>query len=107
MIKATKLSSTTYLTTDNFGSLICNRLVGWYRCSNPLNVVSCQGTLKHTGNVCDLENRIDNWGIFARIETYSGGGIDAFGGIVTNGGVIEMSMIAMSRRERDLLQRLL
>ena len=67
--------------------------MGQYRCSNPLNIVSCQETSKHAGNVCDLENRIDNWCVFPRIETYFGGGINAFGRITTDGGAVERTVM--------------
>ena len=54
-----------------------------------LNIVSCQETSKHAGNIYDLENGINDWCISPRIETYFCGGIDAFDEIVTNGGIIE------------------
>ena len=44
----------------------------------------------------DLENRINDWGIFLRMETYSSGGIDAFSRIMTDGIIIKMNVIAMS-----------
>ena len=53
--------------------------------------------MKHAGNVCDLENRNDDWCVSLRIETCFNNGIGAFGGIMTDGGVAERTMIVMNR----------
>ena len=85
-----------YLTTNNFGNLICNWLVGWYQCFDLLNAASCQETSRHIWNAYDLENGIGGYGAFQGIETCSCGKINAFDKIVIGNGVIGMIVIGMS-----------
>ena len=68
----------------------------WQDSNSMFNVISCQETLRHDGNVCDLENGIDDWCTFLRIETYINDGISAFGGTVTDGGDAWRTGIVMS-----------
>ena len=61
-----------------------------------LNVISCRDTLKHIGNVCNLENEIDDWCTSLRIKTYFDDGIGTSGGTMIDGGNAGRTRIVMS-----------